>query len=111
METRNLYVKRSRNKLTKKQLKELRSHRFVLYERSYNNVMKRLIFCKAMINTYSGSPNIKEGIFCYSYERVRRLYDFMHNEFIEELKNIGIVPDNVNFYIFDKKARDFKLSI
>ncbi len=103
----------SHNKLTKKQLTALRSQKWILFERSYQNVMERLTYCKAFMRTYKDVTDMKQSIFCHSWERVRRMYEFMQNQFMDELKALDIVRSDAHYLcmVGDRKARNFKISI
>lgn len=100
---------RSRNKLTKKQLTELRSKHYAIFERSYQNCMDELAYCKALLNTKWINQN---NLFQYSRERVKRLFDYVHEAYPKELANLGHIEPNSNYYalVMDKKARNIKLS-
>lgn len=98
------YRKCSHNKLSKKQLKELKSKRFIIFERSYQNCMERLHICKAYLNTYEVTRK-------YSADRVKRLFNYIKEQYPKELSEIGIQAENYMQILADKKKRGFKISI
>lgn len=98
------YRKCSRNKLSKKQLKELRSKHFIIFERSFQNCMERLNICKAYLNTYEVTKK-------YSKKRVQRLFEYITTQYPKELLEIGVYTENHYQLLTDKKARNLKISI
>lgn len=96
----------SRNKLTKKQLAELRSRKYIIYERSYENCLNRLTICKARINT---NPELYK----YSYERFKRLFEYIKTEYLKELISLGYLEKNSHYLNIglSPKIRRIKLSL
>lgn len=99
--------KSSRNKLTKKQLKELRSRKYIFFERSWEAFIFRLNYIKAVCRT-------NEEIHKYSLQRIFRLYDYANNTFPKELYDVGAIkeyrPEMICF-INDPKIRRMKISV
>ena len=99
--------KSSRNKLTKKQLAELRSKKYILFERSWDALIFRLNYLKAVCRKNA-------ELHKYSLQRVRRLYDYANKTFPQELCEVGAVERYTNSmlsFINDPKIRCMKLSI
>ena len=82
--------KSSRNKLTKKQLTELRSHKYFLFERSWRQFIERLNYLKALYRTNT-------ELYKYDKERIKNLHKIANKCFCKELFWIGmenkILPD------------------
>lgn len=96
----------SRNKLTKKQLVELRSRKYIIYERSYENCLNRLTICKARINS---NPELYK----YSFERVKRLLEYIHAAYLKELISLGYMEEGSHYLniSLSPKLRRIKLSL
>ena len=100
----------SRNKLTKKQLAELRKRKYVFFERSYENCMFQLGYCKAVILSYHKDTDV----FKYSIERIKRMYDLVHETYVNELKTLRyITTDNFHYLNInlDRKLRNVKITV
>lgn len=84
--------KSSRNKLTKKQLNELRNCKYFLFERSWKEVMERLNYLKALYHTNT-------DLYKYDKERIKNLHKIANKCFCKELFWIGmedkILPDMI----------------
>lgn len=97
--------KSSRNKLTKKQLNELRSHKYFLFERSWKQFMERLNYLKALYHTNT-------DLYKYDMERIRNLHKIANKCFCKELYWLGmenkILPDMI---CTKRESRSVKLSI
>lgn len=102
----------SRNKLTKKQLAELRKRKYIFFERSYENCLFHLTYCKAVIRSFHKDTDV----FKYSIERIKKMYDLVHETYVKELKTLGYITDN-NFHYLNlsmpknKKLRNIKITI
>lgn len=98
------YRKCSHNKFNKAQLADLRNGRYFLFERSYTECMKRLMFMNALL--FSGS---------YTSYRRNSLYKFhekIQKTFLTELKNLGYLNDDATLYhLRDKKIKNIKITI
>lgn len=97
--------KSSRNKLTKKQLTELRSHKYFLFERSWRQLIERLKYLDALCRTNT-------DLYKYDMERIENLYERANKCFCKELYCIGmenkIMPDMI---CTKRENRSVKLSI
>ena len=97
--------KSSRNKLTKKQLMDLRSHEYFLFERSWRQFIERLNYLKALYRTNT-------GLYKYDMERIKNLHKIANKCFCKELYQMGmenkIFPDMV---CTKRESRSVKLSI
>ena len=97
--------KSSRNKLTKKQLTELRSHKYFLFERSWRQLIERLKYLDALCRTNT-------DLYKYDMERIENLYNIANKCFCKELYCIGmeneIMPDMI---CTKRESRSVKLSI
>lgn len=99
--------KSSRNKLTKKQLNELRSRHYIIFERSWEAFIFRLNYIKAVCRTNT-------ELHKYSLNRVRKLFDVVNASFAKELYEIGAVNSSASdmiCYATIPKIRRIKLSI
>ena len=96
--------KSSRNKLNKKQLTELRSHKYFLFERSWKQFMERLNYLKALYRTNT-------DLYKYDMERIRKLHKIANKCFCKELFWIGMEDEILPDMICTKQAnRRVKLS-
>lgn len=97
--------KRSRNKLTKKQLKELRSHKFFLYERSWETTLTRLKITKAYCL-------VNRELHKHSLDRINKLFDKAKEAFANELEAMGAY-ERKEGYVFNlsPKQRKIKISV
>lgn len=99
--------KSSRNKLTKKQLAELRSKKYILFERSWEALIFRLNYIKAVCRKNA-------ELHKYSLQRVSQLYDYANKTFPQELYEVGAVERYTNTmlsFVNDPKIRRMKISI
>lgn len=99
--------KSSRNKLTKKQLAELRSKKYILFERSWDALIFRLNYIKAVCRKNA-------ELHKYSLQRVSRLYDYANKTFPQELCEVGAVERYTNTmlsFLNNPKIRFMKISI
>lgn len=101
-------MEKSRKKLTKKQLANLRSHNWFIFERTMLQCYKRMTYIKAVIQL----SNDRE-LYKYTWKRLLRFKDKLNILALEEFKSMGIVPKdrNAEFLNWDKKTRSVKLSI
>ena len=97
--------KSSRNKLTKKQLTELRSHKYFLFERSWRQFIERLKYLDALCRTNT-------DLYKYDMERIENLHKIANKCFCKELYWLGIenkiMPDMI---CTKRESRSVKLSI
>lgn len=99
--------KSSRNKLNKKQLAELRSKKYILFERSWDALIFRLDYIKAVCRKNA-------ELHKYSLQRVRRLYDYANKTFPQELYEVGAIERYTNTmlsFVNDPEIRRMKISI
>ena len=98
--------KRSRNRLTKSQLKELRKGGYIIFERSYANCLERLNIVKACSHT---NPELHK----YTFYRMRKLWDFCQKKYVEELTNLGYINKGDNIYkvCAHRDLRNVKISL
>lgn len=97
--------KSSRNKLTKKQLTELRSRKYFLFERSWRQLIERLNYLKALYHTNT-------DLYKYDMERIRNLHKIANKCFCKELFWIGMEDEIFPDIICTKReSRSVKLSI
>ncbi len=99
--------KSSRNKLTKKQLAELRSKKYILFERSWDALIFRLNYLKAVCRKNA-------ELHKYSLQRISRLYDYANKTFPQELCEVGAVErytDPMLSFLNNPKIRFMKISI
>lgn len=96
----------SRNKLNKKQLAELRSKKYIIFERSYENCLFRLKICKARVAT---DPERYK----YSFERVKRLWEYIQTAYLKELISLGYMEEGSHYLNIglSPKLRRIKLSL
>lgn len=98
----------SRNKLSKKQLKELRERKYHIFERSYENCIFQLNYCKAVVRSFHKDSDI----FKHTIKRIERMYDFIHEKYPKELKELGYVDNDIHYINLgiDRKLRAIKLT-
>lgn len=96
----------SRNKLTKKQLSELRKHKFIIFERSYDNCLQRLNIVKAYCNT-----NME--LHKYTFNRMKVLWEKLQQIYVKELKELNYINNDSNIHdlTFNSKLRKIKISV
>ena len=100
----NKVKKSSRNKLTKKQLSDLRSRKYFLFERSWEQVCERLNYLKALYRTNT-------DLYKYDMERIKNLYNRANKCFCKELFWNGMEDEIIPDMICAKQAnRCVKLS-
>ena len=96
--------KSSRNKLTKKQLNELKKRKYFLFERSWRQFIERLKYLDALCRTNT-------DLYKYDMERIENLYKIANKCFCKELFWIGmedeIIPDMI---CAKRESRSVKLS-
>lgn len=106
--TKTINVKKSsRNKLTKKQLTMLRAHKYIIFERSWENILFRLKYIKARALT-------NKELHKYTLIRVENLFDLIEKELPKEVAfTLGYNETDYNKWklIGDRKARNCKVSI
>ncbi len=95
------YRKCSHNKFTKAQREDLKNGNYILFERSYFEVMKRLMFMKAILHSYKN-----EDIKHYRFNKLCTFIDKIKRIFLSELINLGYLPENAN--IFSLRGSDVK---
>ena len=99
-----IYRKCSHNKFNKTQLADLRNGRYFLFERSYEECMKRLMFMDALL--FSGSYT------SYRRNSLRKFGEKIQKTFLTELKNLGYLNDDATVYhLRDKKFKNIKITI
>lgn len=96
----------SRNKLTKKQLSELRNHKFIVFERSYDNCLQRLNIVKAYCNT-------NRELHKYTFNRMEVLWEKLQQIYVKELKELNYIKTDSNIHdlTFNSKLRKIKISV
>lgn len=101
------YRKCSHNKFTKAQWESLRSGNYILFERSYFEVMKRLMFMKAILHSYNNS-NIKH----YRFNKLHAFIEKIQNIFLSELIDLGYLPETANtFSLSNSDVKNIKITI
>ena len=96
--------KSSRNKLTKKQLTELRKRKYFLFERSWRQFIERLNYLKALYHTNT-------DLYKYDMERIKNLHKIANKCFCKELFWIGMEDEILPDIICTKReSRSVKLS-
>lgn len=104
--TKTIKVRKcSRNKLTKKQLKELRSHKFLLFERSWESILTRINITKAFCRQNS-------ELHKYSLERLRKLHERAKEAVLNELELMGELERKEGYMVvLNQKQRRIKVSV
>lgn len=105
-----IYRKCSHNKFNKTQLADLRNGRYFLFERSYDECMKRLMFMDAIL--YSGFYKHDNEKQIYRRNSLRKFGEKIQKVFLSELKNLGYLNDDATiYYLRDKKFKNIKITI
>lgn len=104
------YRKCSHNKLNKAQLADLRNGRYFLFERSYDECMKRLMFMDAILHSGFYKHDNEKQI--YRRNSLRKFGEKIQKTFLTELKNLGYLNDDATiYYLRDKKFKNIKITI
>lgn len=104
------YRKCSHNKFNKAQLADLRSGRYFLFERSYAECMKRLMFMDAIL--HSGFYKHDENKAIYRRKSIRNFREKIRDTFLFELKSLGYLNNDANIYMLAlKEFKNIKITI